>query len=139
MVAGNETKATNRELIMSNPFFERPILNSPYECPSRYWDLDEDGQPTQQIINKRRRVELITPVPKPKKRKPNAHVQQEIVFDEGKGISTEAQRYDPTPIINELRLQVDRWRKLANPNDWKTTPERSPLRNAGAVAIMRLG
>ena len=29
---------------MSNPFFEKPILNSPYEYPSRHWELDEtDG------------------------------------------------------------------------------------------------
>lgn len=24
----------------SNPFFERPILNSPYREPSRHWELD---------------------------------------------------------------------------------------------------
>jgi hypothetical protein len=35
---------------MSNPFFDHPILNSPYECPMRYWELDETGQPTQKII-----------------------------------------------------------------------------------------
>ena len=34
---------------MSNPFFERPILNSPYEYPSGHWELDEQGQPTQRI------------------------------------------------------------------------------------------
>jgi len=28
---------------MSDPFFEHPILNSPYELPSRHWKLDEDG------------------------------------------------------------------------------------------------
>ena len=54
---------------MENQFFERPILNSPYECPARHWELDADGQPTQQIIESRRLVELITPIPKPKKRK----------------------------------------------------------------------
>ena len=31
---------------MDNQFFERPILNSPYEYPERYWELDEQGQPT---------------------------------------------------------------------------------------------
>jgi hypothetical protein len=36
---------------MSNPFFDYPILNSPYECPMRYWELDETGQPTQKIID----------------------------------------------------------------------------------------
>jgi len=25
---------------MNNLFFERPILNSPYEVPRRYWELD---------------------------------------------------------------------------------------------------
>jgi len=32
---------------MSDPFFDRPILNSPYDYPKRYWELDEAGQPTQ--------------------------------------------------------------------------------------------
>lgn len=26
---------------MSNPFFDQPILNSPYADPSRHWELDE--------------------------------------------------------------------------------------------------
>jgi adenine-specific DNA-methyltransferase len=29
---------------MSNPFFDQPILNSPYAYPSRHWELDESGQ-----------------------------------------------------------------------------------------------
>lgn len=31
---------------MTNPFFEKPILNSPYGYPARYWELDKTGQPT---------------------------------------------------------------------------------------------
>ena len=54
---------------MANPFFDRPILNSPYDCPKRHWELDAQGQPTQQIIEHRRRAEFITPIPKPKKRR----------------------------------------------------------------------
>ena len=54
---------------MSDSFFERPILNSPYAHPPRHWELDGDGQPTNRIIETRRRSELITPVPKPRKRK----------------------------------------------------------------------
>ena len=54
---------------MSNPFFDHPILNSPYEYPMRHWELDEAGQPTQKIVESRRRAEFITPIPKPKKRK----------------------------------------------------------------------
>jgi type III restriction enzyme len=54
---------------MSNPFFEHPILNSPYASPARHWELDEAGQPTRKIIELRRGAKFITPIPKPKKRK----------------------------------------------------------------------
>ena len=52
-----------------NLFFERPVLNSPYEYPTRYWELDGQGQPAQKIIESRRPAEFITPIPKPRKRK----------------------------------------------------------------------
>jgi len=65
---------------MSNPFFDRPILNSPYARPERHWELDADGQPTQKILETRRRAEFITPIPKPKKRKKSSG-QEEILFE----------------------------------------------------------
>src|SRR5213596_3372905 len=107
---------------MTNAFFERPILNSPYERPQRHWELDDQGQPTQKIIESRRRAEFITPIPKPKKRKGGSD-QRRIIFDEGKGLSTERQQYDPTPIINEVRQRLEAWRSLPNPADWQVTPE----------------
>ena len=111
---------------MSNPFFDRPILNSPYEYPKRHWELDADSQPTQRVIESRRRAEFITPIPKPKKRRA-AIAQQDMVFDEGKGLSTAKQQYDPTPVINELRQHVDQWRALPNPSQWLVTPETARL------------
>ena len=111
---------------MENQFFEQPILNSPYAYPSRHWELDAGGQPTQQIIESRRRAEFITPIPKPRKRK-GAAEQASLLFDEGKGLSTEAQQYDHTAIINGVRQQVDRWRKLPNSNQWQVTPETARL------------
>jgi type III restriction enzyme len=90
---------------MSNAFFERPILNSPYERPARHWELDADGQPTQRIIEDRRRAEFISPIPRPKKRKGLAG-QQRMVFDEGKGLSSEKQQYDTTAIINRVRQEA---------------------------------
>jgi type III restriction enzyme len=111
---------------MSNEFFERPILNSPYRDPSRHWELDEQGQPTQKIIERRRRAEFITPIPKPKKRKGSAE-QASFAFDEGKGLSTSEQRYDHTAIINSVRQQVDQWRQEPNPNKWRVTPETARL------------
>ncbi len=111
---------------MDNRFFERPILNSPYDYPQRHWELDDQGQPTQQIIERRRRAEFITPIPKPRKRKESS-TQQQIIFDEGKGLSTLDQQYDPTSIINELRQHVDLWRNQPNPNIWQVTPETARL------------
>lgn len=111
---------------MDNQFFERPILNSPYEYPARHWELDDQGQPTQRIIERRRTAEFITPIPKPRKRN-DSLAQQQIVFDEGKGLSTEAQQYDPTSIINALRRHVDLWRSRSNSNEWQVTPETARL------------
>jgi type III restriction enzyme len=110
---------------VANPFFEQPILNSPYAYPARHWELDSSGQPTNRLVESRRIVELITPIPQPKKRKKSK--QQELLFDEGAGLSTEEQRYDPTPVINALRQHVDRWRALPNPADWRVTPETARL------------
>jgi type III restriction enzyme len=110
---------------MTNPFFDHPILNSPYEYPRRHWELDADGQPTQQIIEDRRRAEFITPIPKPKKRKAAA-AQAQMVFDEGQGLSTEQQQYDVTSIINEVRQQVTTWRNLPQ-SAWQVTPETARL------------
>ncbi|WP_413936111.1 BPTD_3080 family restriction endonuclease [Nitrospira sp. BLG_1] len=111
---------------MSADFFSKPILNSPYAYPSRHWELDEQGQPTQKIIEIRRPAEFITPIPKPKKRK-SSEKQSSIVFDEGKGLSTQEQQYDVTAIINGVRDQVEAWRRLQNPNDWQVTPETARL------------
>lgn len=107
-------------------FFEHPILNSPYGYPARHWELDDQGQPTQQILERRRSAEFISPIPKPRKRK-GAVDQINLVFDEGKGLSTDEQQYDHAAIINSVRTQVDRWRGRPDPKDWRVTPETARL------------
>nr|WP_214648735.1 DEAD/DEAH box helicase family protein [Ruegeria lacuscaerulensis] len=39
----------------------------------------------------------------------------------------EAEGLDLQTAINELRTEVDRWRQIPNPNDWKVTPETQRL------------
>lgn len=107
---------------MSDTFFTAPIINSPYEPPSHHWELDGAGQPTGAKLTGRRQASFVTPVPAPKKQ--GGKGQKELLFDE---ISTDAQRYDPRPIINELRLQVDRWRDIKDPANWHVTPETARL------------
>jgi type III restriction enzyme len=112
---------------LSQSFFERPILNSPYAAPTRHHALDADGQPLDQPpAEGRRKSELITPVPKPRKRKGGAR-QEEFGFGADDGPSTPEQEYNPTPIINEIRQHVATWRAIPNPADWGVTPATARL------------
>ncbi|MHB1678128.1 MAG: BPTD_3080 family restriction endonuclease [Sulfuriferula sp.] len=109
---------------MTDAFFDHPILNSPYQYPSRHWELDQ-GQPTQQIIEHRRPAEYITPLPKPKKRKGQ---QSSLLLEDDLGLSTQEQEYQKTAaIINAVRQEVGKWRALSNPNGWRVTPETAQL------------
>ena len=105
---------------MTDEFFASPILNSPYAAPTLHWELDESGQPTQRKVTGRRKASFVTPIPKSRKQ---TKAQTALVLDEGLGLSTADQQYDIRSLINELREQVDRWRSLKNPNDWRVTPE----------------
>ncbi len=70
-------------------FFEQPNLNSPYAYPARHWELDPDGQPTNTVVESRRRSAFITPVSKPKKRRrPYVKKQEEMVFADEENLST---------------------------------------------------
>lgn len=105
-------------------FFTQPILNSPYAYPTRHWELDGDGQPTYRIIEQRRSAKFITPIPKPHQTRNRQQAQ--FVFDEGEGLSTEDQQYDPTAFVNRIRQHVDQWRDLPS-QSWGVTPETERL------------
>ena len=106
-------------------FFESPVLNSPYDRPRRHWELDEGRQPTSQVIDQRRPASYITPVPRARRQRGEAR-QAAMVVDEGEGLSSEAQQYDPTSTINVLRREVDLWR-AAPEAQWNVTPETARL------------
>ncbi|BCX88258.1 type III restriction enzyme [Methylomarinovum tepidoasis] len=106
---------------MANPFFDRPILNSPYAYPARHWELDENGQPTGKIVESRRPAQFLTPIPRPKQRK-GAPTQDALLFDD---LSTQAQQYHAS-IINGVREEVTRWRALPQ-SQWRVTPETARL------------
>ncbi len=109
---------------MSNTFFADPILNSPYEYPKAHWELDDDGQPTHEVVATRRRARFITPIPAPRKRKAK-EVQVEAEFNEGP--STADQQYKSSETINAVREMVDKWRAIPNSNDWHVTPVTATL------------
>ena len=104
-------------------FFAKPILNSPYELPTRHWELDEDRRPTGKMIDGRRRADYITPVPAPKK-----GGQAKLTLDETNDRDS-GQEYDPMPIINEVRRHLEAWRRLPVDNCGVTPVTASLLRH----------
>ena len=127
MGPNDHAQEPDRGAAAAESFFESPILNSPYEPPKLHHALDKDGQPLDEPpVEGRRRSELITPVPKPRKRK-NKPEQEGFVFGGDEGLSSIEQEYNPTPIINEIRSHVASWRDLPNPADWSVTPTTAHL------------
>ena len=110
---------------MADAFFEAPVLNSPYDYPGRHWELDEAKQPTDHIVERRRPASYVTPIAQPKKQMGEPQ-QTSLVLDEGKGLSTEDQEYDPTSMINLIRQFVDNWRQSPEA-EWDVTPETARL------------
>jgi type III restriction enzyme len=109
---------------MSDRFFEQPILNSPYAYPDQHWQLDSAGQPTLEIVQKRRTCAYTTPVPKSKN---TVAEQTELQMEAEGGITVDGQAYDPRSIINEVRAAVDTWRKIPDSKNWGVTPETARL------------
>ncbi len=107
-------------------FFEQPVLNSPYRSPARHWELDDDGRPTNRIVERRRRADLVTPIPKTKKQGKRSAEQVEMALDAGHALSSFEHRYNPTALINEIRDGVDTWRNLPE-SQWQVTPETARL------------
>ncbi|MBH0114370.1 DEAD/DEAH box helicase family protein [Novosphingobium sp. YJ-S2-02] len=105
---------------MTETFFQSPILNSPYEEPDRHWDLDENGQPTSEIIHYRRKSALVSPIPKAKKVRGKTVQQGELLADD------QGQEYNPTEVINGIRSAVESWRRLPE-SQWQVTPSTARL------------
>ena len=109
---------------MSERFFNDPILNSPYERPTRHWELDPQGIPTQEIVEARRESKLISPIPKPRSR--GGKAEQRALAFEAQGLSDENQQYELTQQINSIRSLVEEWRQ-APESQWRVTPETARL------------
>ncbi len=105
---------------MTKPFYAEPILNSPYEVPTRHHALSASGEPLDHPpIEGRRRSEYIAPVPKSRRSKGSAQKQTSLDLDQQ---DANAARYNLSKLINEIRGHVESWRRLPNPADWGVTP-----------------
>ena len=110
---------------MTKPFYRQPVLNSPYHVPNRYHALSDDGQPLElEPIKGRRRSTYVAPVPRAKRKGSSKSMQDELQLEERDASN---QKYNPAPIINELRRHLESWRVLPNPSDWGVTPATQKL------------
>ena len=108
----------------ADEFYGQPILNAPYEYLGRHWELDENNQPTNRIVDTRRPSAYVSPIPKPRKRQAQ---QLTLVTDEtAKAVASGDQQYDLTRFINGVRQAIDRWRRLPE-SGWRVTPETARL------------
>jgi type III restriction enzyme len=83
---------------MTKRQIDNPILNSPFEVPTRHFEFDQEGI-TGTIVEARRLSGYFVPVPPPKKK--------------GKQLSLEigwTERWESSPFINRVRERVAVWR-----------------------------
>lgn len=92
---------------------QNPILNSPFNEPTRHFRFDENDQITDQIDRGRRPSVSFHPVPAPKKK---AKAQQ-FTFDS----LLEPERKEESAFINRVRAAVKLWSA-------RRRPARSPSR-----------
>ena len=107
---------------MSDTFFLKPILNSPYSYPGKHWELDGRGQPTQKVVGTRRGVSFLTPIPKSRIQ---AGSPTQGALDIGERDDHD-QSYHAS-IIGGVRAAVDKWRSIADSSKWNATPETARL------------
>ncbi|WP_424830566.1 BPTD_3080 family restriction endonuclease [Ruegeria sp.] len=101
-------------------FFDQPILNSPYVQPGCHWELDDNGHPTDRVISSRRKSALWTALPGASSKSSSKSQSNLDLGDQD--LSTDATEFNPSPIVNDLRVELDTWRQLPNPSQWKVTP-----------------
>lgn len=117
----NELSLTKTDV--SNGFYVSPILNSPYELPTRYWETDkETNQPTGKIIESRRPSSLITPIPNANLRLNSGEYQPELFTESYDNVD-----YATNDFINSIRAKVDEWRLIEDSSKWGVTPETARL------------
>jgi type III restriction enzyme len=110
---------------MSKPFYEQPVLNSPYHMPRRHHALGTDGQPLEHPpFDGRRRCGYVAPVPKARKQRQQGG---QTNLDLGSQRDAAGQDYGVARIVDEIRQHLVSWRVLPNASDWGVTPSTARL------------
>lgn len=86
-----------------------PVLNTPYDAPTRHFELDRNG-PTGVVIESRRPSEFFVPIPKPKKGR--GKQSEAATLDFG---SLTDERLEKNDKIDQLRDALQDWRRQQYP------------------------
>jgi len=90
---------------------ENPILNSPFDEPTRHFKFTEDGI-TDETVEARRVSAYFVPVPQPRKRG-----RTQSLFD----TEWTRDRLKENTFINEVRSRVNTWRARGHPGITRTS------------------
>ena len=85
---------------MPDEIIENPILNSPFEEPSRHFKFTEDGI-TNEVVEGRRLSSYFVPIPRPRKRGKQLQIDTEWTKD----------RQKDCELVNRIRHRVGMWRQ----------------------------
>ncbi len=88
---------------MTRQVIENPIINKPYEEPSKHWKFDDNGLVVPEIIEGRRLSESWIPIPQPTKRR-NDFIQPRL-----DDVPFERRRQNDQ--VKDVRAAVDAWRR----------------------------
>ena len=86
---------------MSQVVIENPIINSPFEEPTRHFKFDDEGITNQQVDG-RRISSYFVPIAKPKKKG-----AKQLQFD----TEWTQDRIEENKLVNNIRRRVAMWRK----------------------------
>lgn len=93
-----------------------PILNNPYELPSRHHELGQQG-PTGTILDGRRPSESFIPIAKAKKgATPAAAMSAPHSEQQSLELDVTGERRESNDLINSLRREVGLWRVRGYPS-----------------------
>jgi type III restriction enzyme len=106
---------------------ENPIINRPYDKPSRHWKFDDNGLVVPETIDGRRPSESWIPIPQPKKGKRDFFqpTLDDVPFE----------RRKPNDQVELVRSAVDAWRRGGYQAVTTTSPEISESGCEGAAGL----
>ena len=89
---------------MSQVVIENPIINSPFDEPTRHFRFTDEGI-TNEVIEGRRTSSYFVPIAQPKKKR---GASQLALFDDTEWTQD---RIEPNKLVNDIRQRVGLWRQ----------------------------